>query len=941
MMFGLNTRPLTRCARSVSCSLTHNNLPQAPWIESDPDVDAVVIVDVHGPMIKHKKWIYASSVAYIQIEPAWLQGLSAGVLSPRIFDAGAGEGKETRAIKAFIDAGDWPLASLRRLMSGANSAEDDSAGDDGNGDGSDNSTSTKVDSSMSRDECADEAARLGKGGIADSTCRADDCAPKGCYIYTPQNMIYWNKDKTGLCSAKRICLSNPSIAASSGALPVDSNRSSSSAAGSVTKAAADFISMDTYQMIKAGLGAPLTRDVLAFKTLQHGSRVYSPDGLGGFRAVSKGWTQNGSLVAALILSALLAATMAMLSFVLLRRFGKHLLLVFLQGLVQKEKEAHIGAIRDGIYKRKEEEAEAATEAKEAEQPGKASASSVAARFGAATRQKHTDDDFKKGADLYDAAEVKRQRRERQLAMRRCKKTIDTIGSPLGLSGFFAEPGRTNVEVEKALAVARALDIDGENHKDLRHTRHNDSLAAAPPSLSVNKLQLPATGSGNSSQPTMKDDLALLDELMGDGPNTARRARVMWRKAHGEAVAEAKRILAGGGGGRGGKMMNVKLTPAEKAKLNLDATGQTHGVGGLDDRKKKAANQKGRYGYQLMVGCGQLCGRQGGGNTVKHTWDISKYAAPSPFAIPSILLRDYLQPEGSSVTAFLQGDMCFTADESEFWSTDGCTSVRRFTRLYSEYCDNNDTQEKPVLKCTEQLLRFGVTIESRLMPVVLKMKLSTKADRRRLGAHTIGKSYDEYHAEALRMFADHMPAEETMAGNDAHYCQMRSLDGASIAPKGSMKWATKNHAAKHSASVIPHGPWCHGKPAHEVVRDEVSDSGAIKKVGTSCNVRCAGCRAVRRLAYHHFIYESGEIHNTEDDVDFITFDDLSQVFEYVMSGACAKRSEQRDRDGGRQWGSGTEKDRKIWGVCVCVCVCGCVFLLLRIPIGTCRDRERET
>ena len=907
MMFGLNTRPLTRCARSVPRSLAHNHLLlQAPWIKSDPDVDAVVIVDVHGPMIKHTKWIYASSLPYIQIEPAWLYGLSAGVLFPRIFDAGAGEGKETRAINAFIAAGDWPLASLRRLMGGADSAEDDSAGNDGDGDGSDNSTSTKADSSMSRDECADEAARLGKDGIADSTCRADDCAPKGCYIYTPQNKIYWNKDKTGLCSAKRICLSNPSIAASSSALP-DGNRSSSSTAGSVTKAAADYISMDTYQMIKAGLGAPLTRDVLAFKTLQHGSMVYSPDGLGGLRAVSVDWTRNGSLVAALILSALLAATMSMLSFVLLRRFGKHLLLAYLQGLVQKEKEAHIGAIRDGIYKRKEEEAEAATEAKEAEQPGKASASSVAARFGASMGQKHTDDDFKKGADLYDAAEVKRQRRERQLAVRRCKKTIDTIGSPLGLSGFFAEPGRANVEVEKALAVARALDIDGENHRDLRHTRQNNSLAAPPP-LSVTKLQLPATGSGNSSQLTMKDDLDLLDELVGDGPNTARRARVMWRKAHGAAVAEAKRILAGGGGGRGGKMMNVKLTAAERAKLNLDASGQTHGVGGLDDRKKKAANQKGRYGYQLMVGCGQLCGRQGGGNTAKHTWDISKYAAPSPFAMPSILLRDYLQPEGSSVTAFLQGDMCFTADESEFWSTDGCTSVRRFTRLYSEYCDNNDTQELPVLKCTDQLLRFGVTIESRLMPVVLKMKLSTKADRRRLGAHIIGKSYDEYHAEALRMFADHMPKEETMAGNDAHYCQMRSLDGASVAPKGSMKWATKNHAAKHSASVIPHGPWCHGKPAHEVVRDEVSDSGAIKKVGTSCNVRCAGCRAVRRLAYHHFIYESGEIHNTEDDADFITFEDLSQVFEYVMSEssevgvarrtsrACAKWSEPRDRDG---------------------------------------------
>ena len=57
---------------------------------------------VHGPSVQHVKWIYASALPYIQIEPAWLYGLSAGVLFPRVFDAGVGDNKETRAIDAYV-----------------------------------------------------------------------------------------------------------------------------------------------------------------------------------------------------------------------------------------------------------------------------------------------------------------------------------------------------------------------------------------------------------------------------------------------------------------------------------------------------------------------------------------------------------------------------------------------------------------------------------------------------------------------------------------------------------------------------------------------------------------------------------------------------------------------------------------------------------------------
>ena len=63
---------------------------------------------------------------------------------------------------------------------------------------------------------------------------------------------------------------------------------------------------------------------------------------------------------------------------------------------------------------------------------------------------------------------------------------------------------------------------------------------------------------------------------------------------------------------------------------------------MQDRERKAAKQKGQHCYSALIGC-------------RHS---------------SIILRDYLKPEGSSVVEFLAGDMCFTADEREYWSTEG-------------------------------------------------------------------------------------------------------------------------------------------------------------------------------------------------------------------------------------------------------------------------------
>eukprot|EP00947_MAST-08B_sp_MAST-8B-sp1_P004550 g4550.t1 len=142
-----------------------------------------------------------------------------------------------------------------------------------------------------------------------------------------------------------------------------------------------------------------------------------------------------------------------------------------------------------------------------------------------------------------------------------------------------------------------------------------------------------------------------------------------------------------------------------------------------------------------------------------------------------------------------------------------------------------------------------------------MRLTTKADQRRIGSHKIDKAYERYLEDALAAFEKYAPALDSGGGGED---DSKGEDRAGVYP------------ASHVASVMPHGPWCYGQAAHEVIHDEIRD-GKVIKVGSPCNVRCAGCRAVRRLAYRHFIYESGEVLFTADENDFITFEDLSQIY----------------------------------------------------------------
>ena len=110
---------------------------------------------------------------------------------------------------------------------------------------------------------------------------------------------------------------------------------------------------------------------------------------------------------------------------------------------------------------------------------------------------------------------KRKQKARREALLRAKKTIDLIGSPLGLSGFFAEPsqrgGKATPEVEKALALAEALDEDGE-----QGAKQQEKL-----------------------EKQLGEDLALLDELHG---TNKRSAKSLWLRAKGVAISEARKLI---------------------------------------------------------------------------------------------------------------------------------------------------------------------------------------------------------------------------------------------------------------------------------------------------------------------------------------------------------------------------------------------------------------
>ena len=150
------------------------------------------------------------------------------------------------------------------------------------------------------------------------------------------------------------------------------------------------------------------------------------------------------------------------------------------------------------------------------------------------------------------------------------------------SGFFAEPSRGgSPEVEKALALAEALDEDGE-----QGAQQQEKL-----------------------EKQLGEDLALLDELHG---TNKRSAKSLWLRAKGVAIAEARKLILQHEHDIDAEELNNR---AYKSALGEDDAqpgqddDQHDNLAGMQDRQRKAAKQKGQYCYSAFMGCRQACGHR--------------------------------------------------------------------------------------------------------------------------------------------------------------------------------------------------------------------------------------------------------------------------------------------------------------------------------------------
>jgi hypothetical protein len=56
------------------------------WIDANPNLDSIAVIDVRDPSsiaVGTERWLLATSVAYLQLDPFWLAAFSAGVVVPR------------------------------------------------------------------------------------------------------------------------------------------------------------------------------------------------------------------------------------------------------------------------------------------------------------------------------------------------------------------------------------------------------------------------------------------------------------------------------------------------------------------------------------------------------------------------------------------------------------------------------------------------------------------------------------------------------------------------------------------------------------------------------------------------------------------------------------------------------------------------------------------
>ena len=767
------------------------------WISSEPDNDAIIIINVHGPFVENKKWIYATRLPYvlipflpttkvgrtlgeysyiscdgvrtraecvlsypptriyslqfplnpvgliashriiyryIQIEPAWLSTVSLGVLAARPL-----------TIDAHVAAGHWPLPSLR---------------------------------------FPDKMSPATVGGVmaSGSTSTGENTTVKG----------------------------------------VDR----------LTVAAADRVNQDIYRMLRTALNATLAEDTLVYKTVR-GSFRYFPDGEGGLRPEAVDFTTNGPLVATFLLSGLLAAVLALAAGFMMRKLGRRLVLSYLHGLIQRAKEANL---------EKEHKADEAV----------------------MERNEDIEDDSKEESGEAEKRSCEVEMKEKQ---RRDSAVKLLSASKIGAPSLFAdtEGGCGGIHEE---VILQAIEQDQRGKKQRR-------------------------GVGLAQQQQRSNNISDSGGGRLRGPNNfSRKFRSLARSS---APGKAQRR-------RGARSVFCCCRSPPDRNHREGAAGSRS-----SSRQDNTAASGAAGGTSMPV-------------AVKtNPFDLSNFDAPSPFELPHIILGEFLEQKKVSLDEFLDSDKCFRSEDEHMWSTGGCTALARFKILYSRDCDLRGVQEVPIQKQKHILEKHGVTIESRLLPGIVGIRMTTKGERRK-AAHAVaaGGTTHRRKRECVMSGGEYgdCAKAETYAKYEDHALQI--FDAAKII--GSEAAAAAETEEEDCWEMDDfHSAACN--PESDISAEEEGGEGSSSDGGGCRLFRCTGCRGVRRLAYHHFMHHSGEVVITGDDRDFVTLQALSQYFasyfyryhkrrKAKQANPCAGSTAAAGEEGNAREGEGEDEDNSV-------------------------------
>eukprot|EP00947_MAST-08B_sp_MAST-8B-sp1_P001317 g1317.t1 len=690
------------------------------FIAREPDVDAVVIINVHGPAIENKKWLYATRLPFLQMEPAWLNVISIGVLSARL-----------KVIEAYEAAGNWPLPSLRfrRDEAAATPAVDASS-----------SSAVAVAASTSTAGLSSKAASssgsssLPSAALGTSSSANTSLVAQAATAATPANAT-----TTAAAAPSSVSSAGPTTTTTTTS---DGNETTADISINIaaTIAPADMVNQEVYVMLQEALRAPLTQDQLAYKN-SRGTFEYELDGMGGYEPVPVDWLENHPLLGSLILSGCFAAVLAVIVGLATYHFGMKYLM---QRLERQRLEAREQAIKN--QKEDEEQEDEKLLAEQCE------------------------------AAMMETADPATEKKEEQ------KASPSPRGGRRGSVSSKQQRRRVSAEVtedEQLELEKRRRQAEEKRRKDKDRARQKKFDERVKRLLS-DEDGIAAVFADNKAAPKEVAD-ALMEALKRD---------LFMDDGTGDAATELQQ--------QGGQSLTGSLTPTPSEQA-------------LEDIRRGCCASRAK-----MINVA---------SKEKHDLEQVKKAEqqlPSPFDLPWTFVRSALAHSRSSLDEYLLGPRCFLKNESEEWSTKGCTTLKRFRSLYSAYCDLRDLQELAVLKEVQTLKRHEIKVETRLMNGIIGARPASKAERRR-SRQVAREKYEAFKDDVEALHEDD-------------------------------KIWTK-----------------HVNDANEVV--------CFKPTGKAGRLwMCDGCRRVRRKAYHHYWYESEHVIQTGNPNDFYSLEDMQQNFQ---------------------------------------------------------------